>query len=60
MGSQGGEHSQQGGSWWTGQSHIYMQINQEEELGRETDRTTRIPLWENKASKLLTERTCGS
>ena len=40
MGSQGGEHSQQGGSWWTGQSHICMQINREEQLGSETDLTT--------------------
>ena len=37
MGSQKGEDSQQGGSWWSGQSHICLQINWEEQLGNETD-----------------------
>ena len=40
MGSQGREDAQQGGSWWTQWSHICMQINQEEQLGSETDPTT--------------------
>ena len=45
MGRQGGEDARQGcswqngrqGSWWTRWSHICMQINQEEQLGSETD-----------------------
>ena len=27
-------------SWWSGQSHIHLQINQEEQLGSKTDHTT--------------------
>ena len=30
----------QGSSWWGRQSHIRMQINQEEQLGSETDHAT--------------------
>ena len=30
----------QGGSWQTGRSHICMPINQEEQLGTQTDHTT--------------------
>ena len=37
MGSWGREVVWQGGSWRTGQSHIYVWINQEEQLGSETD-----------------------
>ena len=40
MGSQGREDMWQGGSWQTKQSHIRMQINQEEKLGSKTDHTT--------------------
>ena len=47
MGSQGTEDAQQGGgtgrqgsSWWTEQSHICMQISQEEQQGNETDQAT--------------------
>ena len=48
VGQSGGEDSKQGGSWrtrqggslQTGQSHICVQINQEEQLGTETGRTT--------------------
>ena len=38
--SQGGEDSQQDSGWWSGWSHICVQINQEEQLGSETDHTT--------------------
>ena len=37
MGSQVAEDSQQGSSWRTKQPHIRVQINQEEQLGSETD-----------------------
>ena len=40
MGSQGGEDLQQGGSWQMEWSHIYVQINPQEQLGSETDHTT--------------------
>ena len=40
MGSQGREDMWHGGSWQTKQSHIRMQINQEEKLGSKTDHTT--------------------
>ena len=44
----GREDSQQGSGWWTGrdgglqtgQSHIHVQINQEEQLGSENHHTT--------------------
>ena len=39
MGSQGGEDSPQGNSWRARRSHIYMQINLEEQLGSKTDHT---------------------
>ena len=39
-GQPGGEDSRQGSGWQTGRSHICLQINQEEQLGSETDRTT--------------------
>ena len=38
MGSWGGEDSYQGRGWQSGQSHIHVQINLEEELGSERDR----------------------
>ena len=31
---------ERGGSWWSGRSHIHLQINQEEQLGSKTDHTT--------------------
>ena len=40
MSSQGGEDTQQVGSWWTKWSYICVWINQEEQLGSETDHTT--------------------
>ena len=40
MGSGGREDSLQGSGWRTEQSHICVWINLEEQLGRETDRTT--------------------
>ena len=49
-GQPGRENSWQGGSWWSRQSHIHMQINQEEQLGSETDPQPRAPEWGNKAS----------
>ena len=39
-GSQSREDAWQGGDWRTGQSHIHMQINQEEQLGSETENAT--------------------
>ena len=33
----------QGGSWWSGWSHICLQINWEEQLGSETTPTTQGP-----------------
>ena len=32
----------QGGSWWTGQSLIHLQISQEEQLGSDTDHATQV------------------
>ena len=47
VGSQGAEDAHQsdrlgrrGGSWWTRRSHSCVQINQEEQLGSETDCAT--------------------
>ena len=40
MSSWGGEDNQQGGSWWTAWSHIFVQINREEQLGSKTDHAT--------------------
>ena len=40
MGSQEAEDAWQGGSWQTGQSHIYVHITQEEQLGSATDHAT--------------------
>ena len=49
MGSQGGEDAWQGSgwqtggqgrSWWTRWSHIWVWINQEEQMGREIDQAT--------------------
>ena len=42
-----------------GGSHICVQINQEEQLGSETDCTTQGSSVGNKASKPLIEKTCG-
>ena len=58
MGSWGGEDLWQGICWRTGQSHICVWINWEEQLGSEIDCTTQL-LWGNKASKPLTEKSCG-
>ena len=40
MGTLGREDMWQGGGWQTGWSHICMWINQEEQLGSETDHAT--------------------
>ena len=39
-GQLGREDSQQGGSWWSRQSHIWVWINQEEQLRSKTDGIT--------------------
>ena len=59
MGSWGGEDSWQGGGWWRRMFHMCVQINLEEQLGSKTDFTTQGPVQGNKASKPLTEKTCG-
>ena len=40
MGSWGKEDKWQGSGWQTGQFHIHVQINQEEQLGSETAHAT--------------------
>ena len=40
MGNWGGKDSRQGSSWQAGWSHIWVQINREEQLGSKTDRAT--------------------
>ena len=49
----------QDGDWWSGWSHLCVRINWEEWRGSETDLATRVPVWGNKASKPLNEKTCG-
>ena len=49
----------EGGSWKTGQSHVRVQINREEQLGRETDPQPRAPAQGNKASNLLVKTPVG-
>ena len=55
----GGEDSQQGRGWQTGQSHIPMQINQEERLGKERDQATQGSIEGKYSLKPLIENTCG-
>ena len=50
MGSQGRDDLWQGGGWRTGQSYIHTWMNQEEQLGSETDPQPTVPAWGNKAS----------
>ena len=59
MGSQGGEVSWQCSGWRTRQFHIRVQINQEEQLGSETDLATQGSSTGNKASIPLIENTGG-
>ena len=75
MGSKSGENSwqgsgwrtRQGGSWqsrrggslWTGQSHISVHINWEEQLGSETDHATQGSSSGKQSLKPLIESTCG-
>ena len=66
QGQLGREDLQQGGSWWTpkggwqrGRSHIRVQINREEQLGSETDRTTQGSCQGKWSLKTLTENSCG-
>ena len=42
-----------------GQSHIGMQISQEEQLGSKTNEQPRVPAWGNKASEPLPEKPVG-
>ena len=42
-----------------GRSHIHEQTNREEQMGSETDPQPRAPAQGKKASKPLTENTCG-
>ena len=42
MGSRVREDAWQGGGWWTGRSHIPVRINQEEQLGSEIDRASKV------------------
>ena len=58
MGSWGGEDLWQGGGRQTGQSHICVQINQEEQLGATQTMGTqpRVPAQGNEVSKPLTEK----
>ena len=50
----------QSSSWQTGWSHICMQINWEEQLGREKDTTQpRVLVWGKQASKPLAIKSCG-
>ena len=55
MGSQDGEDTLPGGSWW---SYIYMLINQEEQLRNKTTAQLRVLAQEKKASKPLPVKTC--
>ena len=48
-----------GSGWRSGQSHICVQINQEEQLVSEKDRTTQGSRAGNKASKTLAVKSCG-
>ena len=47
--------------WQTKRSHICIQINREEQLGSEIDRTTQVSWGRggNKTSKPLTIKICG-
>ena len=63
---QGREDSWQGCGWvparWRLAQWVVphsVQINQEEQLGSETDQQPRVPAGGNKASNPLTEKTCG-
>ena len=47
------------GGWRTRWSHIYIQINWEEQLGSKTDLTAQGSRWGIKASKPLTVKTYG-
>ena len=59
-GSWDGEVSQRGGGWQSGQSHIHMQINQEEKLWSETDHATQgSSTVKKKATKPLAVKPVG-
>ena len=58
MGSQVREDVWKGGGWWTRQSHICMQINQEEQMRSETDHTTQGSSMGNKDLKHLVVKIC--
>ena len=58
-GSWGGEDVQEGSDWRSKQSHICILINWEEQLGARQTAQPRVPVQANKASKPLTQKTCG-
>ena len=47
-----GWQTHQGSGWWSKRSHICVQINQEEQRGTETDRTTQGSSREIKSQSL--------
>ena len=53
------DRGKQGSGWQSGRSYICMQMNQEEQLGSETDHATQHSSTGNKASKPLNEKICG-
>ena len=59
MGTRGEEDAWQVGGWQSRWSHICMQINQEEQLGSETDHATQGSNAGNKASKPLAVKPVG-
>ena len=52
-------HGKAASSWWTGQSHICVQTNQEEQLGSKTDCTTQGSSAGKLSLKPLKVKTCG-
>ena len=52
------DHGRQGSGWWSEQSHICMQINQEEQWGSKTTQP-RVLARGNKPQNLLTEKNCA-
>ena len=49
----------QGSGWWTGWSHICVQISQGNNWGGKQTTQLRFPMWEKKASKPIAVKTCG-
>ena len=67
MGSRGGEDSRQGGSWWTGWGGSWEAGGpafacgwiRRNNWGARQTMQPRVPVWGNKTSTPLTEKTCG-